>query len=248
MINIEQDLRQIVINEVEGLGRSDLFREPLVAFSDANDKRYDDLKRIIGDWHLSAGEILEGAKSVISFFVPFMKDVVMSPKNSEGPSRLWGEAYQMINLHSAHINKALTKYLSEFGYNSTSIPATHAYDPKDMKTFWSHKSAAHIAGLGVFGKNRILITEKGSGGRFGTLLTTAPLKATQSLPAVQCLDSCGLCHKICPVGAFSGSELDKHACQNELFKNGEILRSKSDLTKADACGKCISICPVAYVE
>ena len=250
--NIEHEIEQIIIREMAALNRSDLFRTPLVAFSSAHDKRYAELKEIVGEWHLRPDELLPEAKSVISYFVPFTKTVVSEPKNTEDAPPIWGEAYDIINSYFNHINETLSEYLSGLGFSSQSIPATHTYDPKELKSMWSHRSAAAIAGLGTFGANRLLITEKGSGGRFGALLTSAPLKVEQKPASVKCLyvknGSCDLCHKICPVGALSHNGIERFVCHDELSKNGKILRARGNFEKADACGKCISVCPVAYIE
>ena len=250
--NAEYEIEQIIIREMAALNRSDFFRTPLVAFSSADDKRYSELKEIIGSWHLRPDELLPDAKSVISYFVPFTKQVVSEPKTTKGAPPMWGESYDIINSHFNHINEVLSEYLTTLGFSSKSIPATHTYNPKELKSMWSHRSAAAIAGLGTFGANRLLITEKGSGGRFGTLLTSAPLKAEQKSTPVKCLNvkngKCDLCHKICPVGALSHKGIEKFVCHDELSKNGEILREQNNLKKADACGKCISVCPMAYVE
>jgi epoxyqueuosine reductase QueG len=116
---------------------------------------------------------------------------------------------------------------------------------------WSHRSAAAIAGLGTFGANKLLITEKGSGGRFCTILTSAVLKANQVPIESKCLylknGSCGLCFKICPVNALFPDSIDKFACQNEVNKNEAKPKESTNLQSADTCGKCISVCPFAYI-
>ena len=249
---LETEIKQIIKNEMAALNRPDLFRLPLVSFSDAGDKRYSELKEIIGEWHLSPFELLPDAGSVISYFVPFTEAVVSEPKKVKDGSVLWAEAYEVINGHFGRINEALSEYLTGLGYSAKTIPATHTYDPKDMKCKWSHRSAAAISGLGTFGINRLLITEKGSGGRFCSVITSAPLKAEQNFAQVKCLEtagkSCGLCHKICPARAFAGEDIDKFACYAELTKNRNELMSKTALNSVDVCGQCISICPYAYIE
>ncbi|MEE0775573.1 MAG: hypothetical protein U0M15_00735 [Bacillota bacterium] len=69
------EIVQIIKTSVKEVGRTDLLRETLCGFSSADDKRYDDLKRIIGPWHLTPKELMPGAKTVISYFVPFTKEV-----------------------------------------------------------------------------------------------------------------------------------------------------------------------------
>jgi epoxyqueuosine reductase QueG len=252
--DLEKNIEQIVVDEMAALNRNDLFRKPLLAFSSANDPRYSELKQIVGEWHLNPTELLPDAVSVISYFVPFTKKVVAEPKTVKDGSLLWGEAYVTINAYFDHINEAIAEYLNGLGFICKTIKATHTYDPKDLKSMWSHRSAAAIAGLGVFGTNRLLITEKGSGGRFCTVITTAPLNAGSSEEAQnRCFfkkdGSCGLCIEVCPVNALSRNSFSKFTCQIELNKNGE-KESREGLQRktADTCGKCISVCPVSYFE
>ncbi|MBE6012849.1 MAG: epoxyqueuosine reductase [Lachnospiraceae bacterium] len=249
---LEKTIEDIITEQLLILNRPDLYRSPLVSFSSADDKRYKELKNIIGEWHLTPKELLPEAESIISYFVPFTKDVASEPKKIREGSPLWGEAYQEINKHFNIINDAVSNYLIGLGYQAKAIKPTHTYDPKDLKSLWSHRSAASIAGLGNFAANRLLITEKGSAGRFCTVITSAPLKADNKLTENKCLyvknKSCGLCFKICPVKALAGDgSFDKFACQKELNKNEEGLKKSAPLKSADICGKCISICPFAYI-
>jgi len=164
-IALEREIEKIIVETVEGLGRPDLFRRPLVSFSAAEDEGYAKLKTMIGDWHQSPPELLPGAQSVISYFVPFTKEVVSAPKGAAQASPLWAETYLQINRHFEVVNAAVAGFLKGLGYAAKTIKATHTYDPKDLKSMWSHRSAAAIAGLGAFGTNRLLITEKGCGGQ-----------------------------------------------------------------------------------
>jgi len=251
------NIEQIIVGKLIELNRGDLFREPIVSFSSADDKRYSELKEIIGDWHLSPHELLPNADGIISYFVPFTASVVREPKSMEDVSPLWGEAYEVINGYFNLINEAISDYLTELNFSVKTIPATHTYDPSDMKCFWSHRSAAAIAGLGTFGANRLLITEKGSGGRFCTVLTSAPLTEGQC-PSEnkniepKCLymknGTCGLCLKACPVNALSFDTIDRFTCQAELKKNKKKLTGSTTFTNVDVCGKCISICPLSYIN
>lgn len=251
-MNLELEIRKIIEDKVEELGRTDLFRVPLVAFSSADDERFKELKHLIGDWHLTPKELLPEAQSVISYFVPFTREVVMNPKKMKDGSALWSEAYQEINAYFDVINEAIKTCLESEGYLVMTIPSTHTYDPKDLKAAWSHRSAAVIAGLATLGANRLAITEKGSGGRFCTVITSAELEANSAPIEEKCMykknGSCGLCFKACPIGALKPDGLDKFACQDELNKNQDILRKETKLVDADTCGKCISICPLAYIE
>jgi len=249
---LEDHIKKVISESLSLVNRPDLFRQPLVAFSSAKNKKYDELKTLIGEWHSSPTELLPEAKSVISYFVPFTKQVVEEPKTVKDGSFLWSEAYQEINKHFNIINDLVCNYLDELGYKTLKIKSTHTYDPKDLKCFWSHRSAAVIAGLGTFGANKLVITEKGSGGRFCTVITSAFLKANINTVENKCLylenGSCGLCFKNCPVNALTPDAINKFECQDFLNENEKKMKDLSSLQSADTCGKCISVCPLAYIE
>jgi epoxyqueuosine reductase QueG len=257
--NLEKQIEQIIISKMADLNRPDLFRRPLLAFSAAADAKYAELKQIIGEWHLNPQELLPTAQSVISYFVPFTKPVVADPKAVQDGSAIWHEAYVIINNYFDEINQAIVEHLNSLGFSTQAIQATNTFNAKDLKSMWSHRSAAAIAALGIFGANGLLITEKGSGGRFCAVLTSAPLAIEQKPVLDKCLylkdGSCGLCIEICPVKAFivdenNKSTCDKFVCLIELKKNDQKQREATgNFDKAyDTCGKCISICPLAYIE
>lgn len=248
----EAAVTEIICSKLRELDRPDLFRMPLIAFSAAADERYAQLKTLVGSWHLHPTDLLPQAKSVISYFIPFTKEVVCAPKQAKQEAPLWGEAYAVLNAYFEEMSQSVCDYLTARGYASCTIPATHTYNEADMKSMWSHRSAAAIAGLGAFGANRMLITEKGSGGRFCTVLTAAAFEVNRQIAENRCLymqnGSCGLCFQACPVHALEPGVLDRFACQAETRKNEKRLEESIGLYHADICGKCISICPVAYIE
>jgi len=252
MLAMEKEIEDVINRTVQSLNRPDLFRTPIVSFSVADDARYAGLKMLIGEWHLSPHELLHSAKSVISYFVPFAKEVVLEPQTLEHGSFLWSEAYQEINEHFDIVNEAIVKFLKNKGYESQTIKATHTYSQEDLKSMWSHRSAAVIAGLGAFGLNKLVITEKGAGGRFCTVITSADLKASTKPLESMCLyfkdGSCGLCLRACPADAIKIDSIDKFACQDERNKNEKLMKHESNLRMADTCGKCISVCPLGYLE
>ncbi len=240
----------IIQKEVRELNRPDLFRAPIMAVSSALDLRYPELKNIIGDWHLNPRELLHDAQSVISYFVPLTRPVIAQPIQTDDGSPLWGEAYVTINAHFDVIGRAVSNYLENLGYSAHPIAGTHTYDPKNLKSMWSHRSAAAIAGLGAFAANRLLITPKGSGGRFCTILTSAPLKTNDTPATDPCLyhknGSCGLCFKACPARALKPDSFERFVCHDDvLLKNAENLKA---IGFCDVCGKCFSVCPFAYIE
>lgn len=248
-MNITENIVYLIREQVEKANRPDLFREPICAFSSAEDEKYHMLKRIIGDSHCDPIELLPDAKSVISFFVPFTQMVTKSAKNEEPVSEIWGEAYLVVNDLFDTIGQKVADYLKEQGFSAMLIAATHTYDPEKLQSMWSHRSAAVISGLGRFGANRLLITEKGSAGRFCTVLTSAALEPSAASAPERCLynknGSCLLCIKSCPIHALKIDSFEPFACHNHLLNNADFL---SKVGFCDVCGKCIANCPMAFLE
>lgn len=239
----------IIRDEAARANRPDLFRQPICAFSAADDPRYHQLKTIVGPWHKDPAELLPDAKSVISYFVPFTAVLPKSVREREPVSPLWGEAYVALNSLFDVIGERLSEFLRDAGYSVLSIAATHTYDPETLQSSWSHRSAAAISGLGSFGANRMLITELGSAGRFCTLLTSAPLEPSPSPAPERCLHhkngGCLLCVKACPVGALKPDSFQRFVCNGQLLENAGRL---SGLGYCDVCGKCVGSCPLAFLE
>lgn len=251
-MSLETEIQRIIEEKFAELNRPDLIRTPLVAFSSARDPRYDALKQHIGPWHCHPTDFLPSAESVISYFIPFTRDVVLGPMREPDGCPVWSEAYITINAHFHKVNQAVQDYLESQGYQVAQIRPARAYDPDTFQAPWSHRSAAVIAGLATLGANNLGITNKGSGGRFCSLITSARLEPSREVPKKQCPypvnGSCGLCIKACPAGALTGGGTNKAACQAELNKNPERLQKKNAKFIADICGKCLSVCPLVYIE
>lgn len=252
---IEAAIVEIITDMVHKLDRNDLVREPLVAFSSAQNPEYQKLKDVIGSWHMLPCDVLPEAESVISYFIPFTKLVSREPKGVEHGSPLWSEAYAIVNPYFDEINNAVVNYLTAQGYFASAIRATHNFDPETIICKWSHRSVASIAGLGKFGANRMVITPKGSGGRFCSVITSAPLdpalgsleEPTSDLCLFVKNGSCGKCFEMCPANALEADDFEKFACQAVTIKNKELFQEDPVLGQADTCGKCISVCPFAYL-
>lgn len=252
-MSLELEIQKIIEDAFAALDRPDLIRTPLVAFSSARDPRFEELKEKIGPWHGLPQDFLPEAESVISYFIPFTRDVALGPKREPDGCPVWCEAYITINAHFAKVNQAVIDYLVSQGYKADSIRTPRAYDPETFRAPWSHRSAAVIAGLATLGANNLAITDKGSGGRFCSVLTSAKLEPTRTAPRRKCpyfVDgSCGLCIKACPVDALTEHGTNKALCQEELNRNPERLKKKGATAYvADICGKCLSACPLVYLE
>lgn len=227
---------QTIMRDVAEAGSATGYREPLVGFASAGDPRFEELRRIVPA-HLSPEQMLPGARTVISFFLPFAAWVVEANSlDREAVALEWSAAYVETNALIGRIAAHLTVLLAEHGVRAAAAAATHNYDPATLTCPWSHKSVAVIAGLGSFGLHRMVITDAGCAGRFGSLVVDADLRAAPVTPRERCLyfsdGGCADCVSRCPVDALSvDGSMDKQRCHRRLLE----IAAQFD---AKACGKC----------
>jgi len=224
---------------VESAETRTFYRPPLVAFASAADPGFARLREVAAPQHLLPEHLLPGARSVVSFFLPFAEEVVEANRQASYVAREWAVAYIETNQLIARICQHLTDILAEGGARVAAEPATHNFDPVSLVSRWSHKSVAAVAGLGSFGLHHMLITDAGCAGRFGSLVTDAELEPTPVAEKQRCLyyhdGSCQQCVESCPVGALTRKGLDKGLCYRRCL---EVDAYFADLGLTDVCGKC----------
>lgn len=217
------------------------YREPLVAFVEADDPRFADLRRVAQPTHMMPNDLLPGARSVISFFLPFDYGVLeANAQHREEVAREWAEAYVETNRLIEHITKHLIKSLADRGIRAAAEPPTHNFDPISLVSHWSHKSIAVIAGLGSFGLHHMVITDSGCAGRFGSLVIDADLPITPAKPKERCLyfhdGSCLECILRCPVDALDENDpINRQRCYQRLRS---VAKDYEHLALVEVCGKC----------
>jgi epoxyqueuosine reductase QueG len=154
--------------------------------------------------------------------------------------------YDLINQRLDLIASRLSSVLQHDGYRALPVPASKTVDDERICAVFSHKMAAHLAGLGWIGKSCLLVTSQmGPRVRWATVLTDAPLEA-RGEPMEERCGSCVQCVEICPVKAFTG----------QPFREDEPREARYDASKCDryfarmeehdevaVCGLCLYICP-----
>jgi len=232
-----------ISNKVVGLK---IYDAPIFAFGAADDEGFGLLKNpaAIGEHFLLPTEWLPGAKTVISFFLPFSEEVRKSNReNMTWPSDGWLhgriEGQMLVNKLCAHLKTLLTAA----GYE-TVVPMTDerfrlvsvgdGREP-DFTSNWSERHVAFVCGLGTFGLSAGLITKKGIAGRFGSVITKLPLTpdVKDYKELYEYCTMCGKCAKNCPVGAISKEKgKEQKPCSDFL----DETKKKHD--PRYGCGKC----------
>jgi len=236
-----------------------IFEEPLLVVGDVSDPIFESLQapESVGPQFMLPDAWLPGARSVISFFLPFTEQVIEANKlepievppewlhaRVEGQAMLEALAASLqVMLVDAGYPSVIPSNDPRFALNRT--PEVVERDGVTWKTFtsnWSERHVAYACGLGTFGISKGLITKRGKAGRFGSIVTTLPLE-----PDVRPYSRydeyctyCGVCVPRCPVHAINLQEgKDKKTCW--------IVQQESRIKYAPryGCGKCYVDVPCA---
>ncbi|MGY0287812.1 MAG: epoxyqueuosine reductase [Candidatus Methanodesulfokora washburnensis] len=187
-------------------------------------------------WLKLPKEILTNAQTVIVFALPLSHEAISSNILGDEPSPEWLRDYTAANEIIWSSSSRLSSYLIDLGYKSIPIRPTHDFDSDSLRASWSHRHAGFVCGLGTFGLNNLLITEKGCAVRLGSVITEAEVEESPRPPYEYCLAKrgklCDACIKRCPIGALDDWSSGRRKCYDRLMS----IASRKQL--ADACGKC----------
>lgn len=237
---IKDMIREFIGHYPEKKGFKTKWKEPLVAYANADNEMFYELKKIVGETHALPKDFLQDAKTVITYFIPFDQTIIKSNIGGRESSKLWALAYIETNQLIADLNTFINEELKKIGFNSSIIPATHNFDEKKLISDWSHRHVAFIAGLGSFGLNNMLITEKGTCGRIGSIVTNINIEPSKQTNKEYCLykfnGTCKKCIERCVNTALTIDGFDRHKCYEMCLNNNKI---HSDMGLTDVCGKCL---------
>lgn len=246
-----------------GLAGLKIYESPLVGFASAEDDLFHNefkMEGVIHPEYMTPEEWLPGAKTVISFFLPFSKAVKESnrhktdtPYDSGLPQRCstqWLHARIEGQLFLNKTTDYIQSLLEKKGFE-TVCPTTSGKlrNITPFITTWSERHAAYAAGLGTFGLSKGLITAKGMAGRFGSVITNAEFPPTVRAycdPFEYCT-MCGACMARCPAGAIDkarGCALGKDQLICGPYVMGSYLPAQGTNQRVRyGCGKCQSGVP-----
>ena len=223
------------------------WKVPIIGYANADDILFLKLKQIISNTHCHPKELLENAHTVLVYFIPFKKQIVLSNQGSKVSSNEWAHAYVETNNLIAELNAFLKENLMLKGFDVRVMPATHNFNEKELISDWSHKHVGYIAGLGDFGLHQMLITDKGCCGRLGSIITSAIIKPTKRSEKKYCLyqynKSCLKCVENCVFNALKKESFDRQKCYEICLENASLY---SELGLVDVCGKCVSVVPCSF--
>ena len=68
------------------------------------------------------------------------------------------------------LNDYIIEKIEDMGYKAAVCKVAGDFDNAILKSKWSHRHMARVAGLGTFGINNMLITEEGCCGRYFSIV------------------------------------------------------------------------------
>jgi epoxyqueuosine reductase len=182
-------------------------------------------------------DVLPGAKSVIAYAKRLPKGVF----STESPVP-YTFACSITLQEVFRVAYGLTLGLEDYGVTAIPIPSEpyeHWDEEKrEGRGLMSLKHISSLAGLGVLGRNTLLIND-----RYGNLITLGAVLVDISLtedPLAEyssCGDDCEVCLRNCPAGALDGGTVDQKKCRDRsqwVTKKGYFLYT---------CNLCRKICP-----
>ena len=247
-------------DEDSGLMGMRFFQRPVFAIARADDPGFKEIQRpeVVGPHHLLPEDWLSGAKSVISFFLPYERATVeANKKDPVEPAIEWiytrvdGQRFLLAlgaKIRDALIEagyRAVAPYCDDryiMQVNRNAAPGTEHVPP--FSTNWSERHVAVVTGLGTFGMSTNFISKAGCAGRLVSVVTdweTEPDERDYDHWLGYC-NSCGACVRRCPAQAHY---TDRHGKDHE--KCGAFIRKVCEkFAPRYGCGKCQSGVPCEY--
>lgn len=183
---------------------------------------------------------LPSAKSVVvlgsQVFKVLTRKLTAHRKFGEVSFRDFYDAHNEAVVHDlTQTSYRVARYLTNQGHASVNV-GQDLTDYRTIQGSFSFTHAAIQAGMGVLGKNGLLITPQyGPRIKLSAVLTEAPLKANDLMNNDVCGD-CDICIKVCPSGALKTPVQDR-------TPNFDRFVCNSFYTANGGCGMCLAKCP-----
>jgi epoxyqueuosine reductase len=250
-------------NRLERLDGSPIFGEPLVGYAAGDDAIFQELKQVIGAFHLTPQEVMTAIAErrglpfpradelgVISFVLPISSQTRRENAGSKDrPSERWAHTRLFGEECKRKLESHVVSLLEERGY----LAVAPEHEEELFRIFidetvgwtsrWSQRHVAFAAGLGSFGLSDGLITAVGKAHRVGSVVVAHRLKSSSRPEDIHrdCLSyqglSCRTCMKRCPAGAITEDGHDKARCMPFVFAQVPVIKEHYGID-IYACGLC----------
>jgi epoxyqueuosine reductase len=242
---IKEYVRTSPLNHLITFDKAPIFDEPLVVFGKGDSPLFQNLKSVIGEFHLTPLEAMEkyitakrwrySAKSkiedlsVISWALPIPAETRLA----ESKAALGGSIrYNHTRWRGGPLMENIASYVSTLleisGYNAVAPAFSRFFETKEMPegwrvANWSERHVAWACGMGTFGLNGLMITPRGCAVYLGSVVCDAALAPTPdsySSHVDNCLfyqdGSCRRCLERCIAAAISEQGRSNVKCARNL--------------------------------
>jgi len=133
------------------------------------------------------------------------------------------------------------------------VPPVAQENETELRALFSFKTAAARAGIGWFGKNDVIITERyGPRVRLSAMLIDEVFEYGKPFTESRCPEDCTLCVEICPCRALKNRQWTLHTDRSDIIDFQKCNRMRSafipKLGRKNACGLCLAVCPFGRSE
>lgn len=175
-------------------------------------------------------------------FLPFTEHIRHSNRSKDLPSKEWLYGRYEGEIFNNSLRSLIVEVMELEGVKALAPALDKRYAVNNHVSNWSERHAAFIAGLGTFSLNYSLITNLGTAGRFGSVITD--FKFELNPRPYQEIDEyctkCGKCIDRCPPLAIDENGKDAESCSQYLHKTLELNKPRY------GCGKCQTAVPCEY--
>ncbi|MDO4552543.1 MAG: hypothetical protein Q4C22_03300 [Bacillota bacterium] len=267
---VKKETAESALNHLGKLGRPEekLWGEPELGFAAGDDPLFRAFKEDNGSFywtpkeaflrHYEDASVREEELTVLSVVFPQNEETkALQRKQKTEPGLPWMYSRNSWGPFIQELSLTLKEAFAARGLRAAALDLPPGIPVKRSERYgpcaaWSHRHAAHAAGLGTFGLCDGLITRIGKAVRFTTFILEQRIEPDLR-PYTRhnewCLFSAGIpceaCIKACPAGAVTAEGHDKEKCFHHL----ETIQKKfGSLPELDArvevgCGLCQGAVP-----
>ena len=181
--------------------------------------------------------------SALVFAVPYGKQLTPENYTEEEFEQGIQTARSRLEIVVAQIEQILQKHQTKYW-----VPPVAQENETELRALFSFKTAAARAGIGWFGKNDVIITERyGPRVRLSAILIDAVFPYGRPFTACRCPENCTECIDICPCKALKNVRWTLEKDRSEIIDYQKCNRMRSafikKLGRKSSCGLCLAACP-----
>ena len=233
-----------LLNRAPKLGNMRIYDPPILRAASADDPLFALLKlpEAIGPRHMSPHEWLPGGKVAISYFLPFTSTVRVANREPGLPAIEWVHARVEGEVFNNAVRQRLVDLFADAGRDALAPILDPRFSVVDMRSNWSERHVAFIAGLGTFSINHSLITPAGSAGRLGSAIVDCDIPPTRRPYSErdEYCTHCGACIRRCPPSAVTMRGKDHVVC------SAYVTEISARFAPRFGCGKCQTAVPCEH--